>query len=140
MSDEDTAAEIGAAVDNDELVAWLQSQGMLEKTRLQRRGSEELGRLEETSDRGWPPEIQKSWPWFIMGASTAWLMQVQTTSQEVGLPESATFPQMQDHYREVSARINDQWRDFGQHAYFHHLSAIYGYQPVKIRSSELRTF
>ncbi len=140
MSDEHTAADIGGAIESDQLVAWLKQQGMLEKTSLRRRGADELGRIEETSDQAWPPEIQKSWPWFIMGASTAWLMQVQTVSQEVGLQESATFRQMHDHYRDVSTTINAQWRDFGQHAYFHHLSAIYGYKPVKIRSSELRTF
>jgi hypothetical protein len=140
MADENTAAEIGSAVEADELVLWLQQRGMLEKTRLGQRGAEELGRLEETSDRGWPLEIQKSWPWFAMGASTTWLMQVQEISARQGLPANATYAELHDHYRRVSSEMNAQWRDFGQHAYFHHLSAIYGYQPVKIRSSELRTF
>lgn len=140
MTDEETAADIGSAIEHNEMIAWLQRQGMLEKTRLNRRGAEELARLEETSDKNWPLDIQKSWPWFIMGASTAWLMQVQEISQRQGLTDTATYPQLTDHYREVSDAMNVQWRDFGQHAYFHHLSALYGYQPVKIRSSELRTF
>jgi hypothetical protein len=140
LADESTAAEIGRAVDGDELVAWLKQRDMLEKTILKRRGAGELARLEETSDRGWPMEIQKSWPWFIMGTSAAWLMQVQEISQREGMPETATYSQLIEHYRRVSSEMNAQWRDFGQHAYFHHLSAIYGYQPVKIRSSELKTF
>jgi hypothetical protein len=139
-ADEATARQIGSSVEQDPLVAWLQQQGMLEKTSLEQRGSDELARLEQTSDPEWPLEIQQSWPWFIMGTSTAWLMQVQAISLETGLPESATYPQLRDHYRRVSATINAQWRDFGQHAYFHHINAIYGYQPVRIRSNDLRRF
>ena len=140
LADEKTADAIGGAIENDELVAWLKQQGMLEKTSLARRGPEELAKLEETSDPTWPLEIQRSWPWFIMGVSTAWLMQVQEISQRQGLPETATYPELHDHYRGVSTTLNAQWRDFGQHAYLHHLNAVYGYQPIKIRSSELKTF
>ena len=140
LTDDNTAAEIGRSIDGDDLLAWLKQRKMLEKTSLKRRGAEELARLEETSDRNWPMDIQRSWPWFIMGASASWLTQVQQISQRGGLPDSATYSQLHEHYRKVNSEMNAQWRDFGQHAYFHHLSALYGYQPVKIRSSELKTF
>ena len=140
LADEKTADAIGGAIENDELIAWLKQEGMLEKTSLARRGPEELAKLEETSDPAWPLEIQRSWPWFIMGVSTAWLMQVQEISQRQGLPETATYPELHDHYRRVSTTVDAQWRDFGQHAYLHHLNAVFGYQPIKIRSSELKTF
>ena len=45
-----------------------------------------------------------------------------------------------EHYADVASVMNAQWRDNAQHAYFHHLSAIYGYQPVKLRSAELKQF
>ena len=140
LADEKTATNIGDAIGSDELVAWLKQNGMLENTSLGRRGPEELAKLEETSDPVWPIEMQRSWPWFIMGVSTAWLMQVQDISQRQGLPETATYTELHDHYRRVSATMDAQWRDFGQHAYLHHLNAVYGYQPIKIRSSELKTF
>ena len=113
---------------------------MLERTSLDARAPEELGRLEGTSDRGWPVEIQRSWPWFIMGASQSWLMQLQQISREKGLAESMAYPELVEHYREVAAGMNAQWSDFAQHAYFHHLSALYGYQPVKMHSTELKHF
>ena len=107
---------------------------------MDQRGASELAELEETSDKEWPEEIQRSWPWFIMGASQAWLMQVQQISRENGLADSMRYPELLEHYRNVALSMNAQWRDFAQHAYFHHLSALYGYQPVKIHSSELKHF
>ena len=118
----------------------LEHEQQLPLWRFHRRGLEDLATIEETSDREWPQAIQRSWPWFIMGASQSWLMQVQQISEEEGLSESMEYAILLEHYRDVALSMNNQWRDFGQHAYFHHLSALYGYQPVKVRTTELRQF
>jgi len=137
---QETAERIGREVNENALTIWLQEESMLERTSLDPRGHDELGRLEGTSDRGWPEPVQRSWPWFIMGASQSWLMQVQQISRDKGLAESMEYQELLQHYREVAVSMNAQWRDFGEHAYFHHLSALYGYQPVKVHSTELRRF
>jgi hypothetical protein len=136
----ETAERIGREVNKNGLTVWLQEESMLEQTKLDPRGPDELGQLEGTSDQGWPVEIQRSWPWFIMGASQAWLMQVQQISLEKDLAESMGYGELVEHYRKVAVSMNAQWRDYARHAYFHHLSALYGYQPVKIESTELQHF
>ena len=113
---------------------------MIEKTAINKRSPEELGKLEETSDKNWPPEIQRSWPYFIMGASQTWLMLVQEISREQALAGNVDYHQLLEHYRIVDSKLNVQWRDYGQHAYLHHLNAVFGYQPVRIRSSEFKSF
>ena len=104
------------------------------------RSPEELGRLELTSDSDWPIEIQRSWPYYIMGASQTWLMLVQELSAENVLAGTVDYNELLLHYEEVNQRMNTLWRENGQHAYFHHLSALFGYQPLVIRTSELQTF
>jgi hypothetical protein len=140
FSDRDTASAIHEQVASDPLTGWLTDQGLIERVRFDQRSPEELGRLELTSDENWPLEIQQSWPYFIMGASQAWLMQVQALSAAQGLDGSLDYPSLLDHYREVDTRLNTQWRENGQHAYLHHLNAIYGYQPLFIELNGLETF
>lgn len=140
FTDETSATQINDTVNANPLTQWLIEQKMIEKTRFQKRSKEELGHLENTSDPNWPMEIQRSWPYFIMGASQTWLMLVQELSSEEPLSGTVDYPALLAHYRVVDAKLNAQWQDYAQHVYLHHLSAIFGYQPIKIRSSELKTF
>ena len=139
-ADKATATRIDKAIDSDPLTQWLLNNKLMDKVRFAQRSPAELGRLELTSDQEWPLDIQRSWPYFIMGASQAWLMLVQELSQEDAPESEVDYPALLKHYQQVDARLNAQWQSYGQHAYLHHLSAIFGYQPLQIRSSELRTF
>lgn len=139
-SDKATAAQISREIETNPLTQWLIANKLLEKTLFDQRSPEELGRLELTSDPQWPLEMQRSWPYFIMGASQAWLMLVQELSAENGLQGEVDYPALLLHYQAVNARLNAQWREYGQHAYLHHLSAIFGYQPLVITTNELQTF
>jgi hypothetical protein len=38
-----------------------------------------------------------------------------------------------DRYRQAESKVSALWRNEGQHAFLHHLSAIFGYEPVLIR-------
>jgi hypothetical protein len=139
-SDAATAEQINEEVVKDHLTHWLTDRQLIEDTRFGQRSPEDLGRLELTSDPNWPIEMQRSWPYFIMGASQTWLMLVQELSAENALEGDVDYLALLQHYREVDARLNAQWRDYGQHAYLHHLSAIFGYQPIMIRSNAPQTF
>jgi len=140
FTDETTAKTMRKTTNTSPLTQWLIAQKMIENVHFRKRSLAELGELEHTSDPSWPDEIQRSWPYFIMGASQSWLLLVQSFSDEKPLAGSVDYPALLAHYREVNAKINEQWRDYGQHAYLHHLNAIFGYQPVRIRSSDLKTF
>lgn len=139
-SDRLTAAQISEQVESAPLSRWLIENEMIEEIRFVQRSPEELGRLELTSDPAWPIEIQRSWPYFIMGASQTWLMLVQELSAKNALAGTVDYNKLLLHYEEVNQRMNTLWRENGQHAYFHHLSALFGYQPLVIRTSELQTF
>ena len=140
FSDKATAARIEEEVASAELTHWLLDSKLIDKVRFAQRSPEELGRLELTSDPEWPIDIQRSWPYFAMGASQTWLMLVQELSQQDALEGDVDYVTLMQHYREVDTRLNAQWQQYGQHAYLHHLSAIFGYQPLQIRSSTLRVF
>lgn len=139
-SDKTTAAQLSQEIDSAPLTQWLLDRDLIEKVRFNQRSPGQLSRLELTSDSDWPPEIQRSWPYFIMGASQAWLMLVQELSAENELPGEVDYQSLLLHYQEVDAQLNAQWREHGQHAYLHHLNAIFGYQPLLIRSNQLKTF
>lgn len=140
FSDKATATHINEQILSDPLTQWLLDSKAIDKVRFAQRSPEDLGRLELTSDPEWPIEIQRSWPYFIMGASQAWLMLVQELSQADALEGEVDYATMLQHYQTVDSRLNDQWRRYGQHAYLHHLSATFGYQPLQIRSTQLKNF
>ena len=139
-ANEATANAVAASMDAKPLTQWLHNQEMIEATRFSRRTGEELARLEDTSDGEWPMEMQRSWPYFIMGVSQTWLALVQELSTNDPLPDEVDYNAFVAHYQAVDNQLTTQWRDFGQHAYLHHLSAVFGYQPLKLRSTELRSF
>ena len=139
-TDDATAQALAADIETHPLTDWLLERGMIEQTRFDRRTTEKLAQLEDTSDRAWPREIQRSWPYFIMGASQSWLLMVQELSADEELAGAVSYDDLLAHYIAVHEQLNAQWREFGQHAYLHHLSAIFGYQPIRVRSSELHSF
>ena len=139
-ADDNTAQAMAVAIDSNPLTGWLLKQDLIEATRFDRRSPEELAALEDTSDREGPIEIQRSWPYFIMGVSQTWLLMVQELGAREPLSDTVSYEQMLNHYEDVNAALTAQWRDYGQHAYLHHLSAVFGYQPLKLRSTELKQF
>ncbi|MFC1681422.1 hypothetical protein ACFL1S_06535 [Pseudomonadota bacterium] len=85
-----------------------------------------------TSDPNWPESIQNSWPYFIMGVSLMWL---DLLEQLVDPDEIASQPDISlrlDYYREVSEELTTLWKRVGRHALFHHINAIYGYEPLEL--------
>jgi len=140
FSDETTASRIFQEIESNPLTGWLTEQGLIEKVSFDRRSDAELGRLGLASDPDWPVEMQRSWPYFIMGASQAWLMLVNELSVENPIAGTVEYPALLEHYREVDTKLNAQWREEGQHAYLHHLNAIFGYQPLLIQTQGLQTF
>ncbi len=140
FTDEETAAALHEQVSGHPLTEWLLDRGMIEQVRFNLQTEEEMGRLEQSSDPNWPMEIQRSWPYFIMGASQSWLVLIRELSGQLPLEDTVTYDGLLDHYREVDVKLTAQWREYGQHAYLHHLSAVFGYEPIRIRESELKRF
>ncbi len=95
-----------------------------------RRASEPAQRLEATSDPNWDLRIQKTWPYFIMGVSAHWLALIREIKSS--LPNSEANGDMYSVYQQIEDELIKLWQQQGQHAYFHHLSAVFGYEPLII--------
>ncbi len=88
--------------------------------------------IEDTSDPNWSPDLQKAWPYFVMGASETWLRLIELHVQPV--PGSARCKSLQDLqalYAAANDSIDRLWQKEGSHAFLHHLNAIFGYVPVQ---------
>jgi len=99
------------------------------------KGSEKVS---ATSDPHWTPIMQQTWPHFLMGVSRMWLEQVILFSKQIDLApslenEGGAWDEEKDfseHYKKVQFELSQLWREEGNHAYLHHLNAIYAYQPL----------
>lgn len=90
--------------------------------------------IQDTSDPSWSPEIQNNWPSYIMGVSSLWLGLIIEDSQ-ANHQYVENSEERLEQYKLTNMRISEKWRTEGQHAFLHHLSAIYGYQPMRIRKN-----
>lgn len=123
------AREIENWVTDHAVTRRLLDEGLLEKVYLTR--PERPSSVSATSDPGWPEPVQATWPMFIMGVSQTWLGLVEvhagsTTGLENDLHEAMA------RYERVNEEVDELWYEYAQHAFFHHLSGVFGYQPVAI--------
>lgn len=129
-----TATRIVEAISADPLVAGLQREGLLLAFSVDPADAANAMDPGATSDPAWPDAIQREWPAFIQGASHMWLGLVHA--------EAARYEELELHarYRAVEAALEELWFKEANHAFFHHLSAIFGYKPVRILRRDIMTF
>jgi hypothetical protein len=116
------------------LLAALAEEGHLSDWFFDRLETIEATQIAATSDRRWPAALQREWPHFIMGSSHLWLGLVQD--------EAGKRPHMELHarYRAVEEALHALWYGQANHAFFHHISALFGYQPVDVGRHGSLTF
>jgi hypothetical protein len=88
--------------------------------------------ISDTSDDNWSIITQKAWPYYIMGASQTWLTMIDDIIKDNPPSPEATesIENLIAYYGEVNKVVNTLWRDEAQHAFLHHLNAIFGYEPL----------
>ncbi len=128
------AGELIEDIERTPLLRTLADEGYLAGFRVDRPPEGLATDPAATSDRVWPLAVQREWPKFIMGASRMWLGLVQA--------EAAKHPELDLHprYQRVEQALDELWFNQGNHAFFHHLSALFGYKPVRILRRETITF
>lgn len=131
----DTARQIFAELEADSTVRALREDGRLERLEPDDPERVTRPRIEDSSDAAWPPELQRAWPSFIMGASQTWLDLMQAL--EAQDPPTGDLDQ---YYLRLNDRLTDMWQEWGGHAYLHHLSAVFGYEKVWVMRRELLGF
>lgn len=126
------ARAIASEAESHAMTRKLLAAGLLRQVELTRPEAAGVG---ATSDPRWPERLQAAWPMFIMGASQTWLALVESESRKRRSPvaRDGDLEAQLEHYRSVSRDVNELWSEYAQHAFFHHLSGIFGYEPVRIR-------
>ncbi len=126
-----TAYRVFIMLRSNELLSEIKSAGLMIKDQYDNTGRITKPRIEDTSDASWPPSIQKNWPYFIMGASQMWLNLISETIADMSSPDRPlSLQENEDQYRNANAAISKLWQNKGQHAFLHHLSALFGYQEI----------
>lgn len=127
----DTAKAIYASLPKNELVIQLQQKNIIEQIILDNPENNPRTSIRDTSDKSWSEEIQATWPVYIMGVSNMWL---QLIEQEIdGTADSTDINVLVDKYRLANQNVTRLWQTEAQHAFLHHLNAIFGYEPLVIK-------
>lgn len=122
------------AVDANPLQRALVADGFLSDWFVEPLGGRRGDDPAATSDPNWTPLLQREWPHFIMGVSRLWLGLVrQHADGHLGLD-------LHPRYVEVEAELNELWFAQANHALLHHLSALFGYQPLRTHRHGIMTF
>ena len=128
------AEHVIGQIEENPLLADLRLDGHLAELRVDAAAPDSATDPAATSDTSWTPEIQREWPKFIMGASRMWLGLVR--SEAVKHAELELY----ERYLAAEAALDAQWLNQGNHAFFHHLSALFGYKPVRVIRRDIMTF
>ncbi|MGD9134537.1 MAG: hypothetical protein PVF78_12855 [Desulfobacterales bacterium] len=127
----ETAYQIFNMLRSNEMLSEMKSAGMIIDDRYDNTDRISRPHIEDTSDASWPPAIQKNWPYFIMGASRMWLNLISDTI--AGMPNlnrPLSIEENEQQYKKANAAISELWQKKGQHAFLHHLSALFGYRAI----------
>ena len=109
------------------LLRQLREQGYLRDWFVEASSASEATVVASTSDHRWPPQLQQTWPHFIMGASRMWLGLLRDAA------DRRADETMHPRYRAVETDLETLWYREANHALFHHLSALFGYRPLRVR-------
>lgn len=140
-SSPEAARRVFAALQADATLGKLKERGVLVRDSYDDTSTISRPNLDDTSDRHWPPAIQKSWPYYIQGVSEMWLnLIVQMAGESSSEKGSAGLDDLLRSYEQLNAAIGRLWREEGQHAFLHHLNAIFGYESLMIREKRLMGF
>lgn len=128
-----TAGDVFQTIEQDPLLDTLLDMGVVLEVRLDDPARPRKPDIAGTSDPSWAPSVQKSWPYFIMGVSVMFLDLLEQEIDATRLDRMTSTAERLDYYQTVNAQLTQLWKKQGRHAYFHHISGIFGYEPIDMR-------
>jgi hypothetical protein len=131
-SDPITAGEVFRRIGQSKLLSEALAANIVEKIIADDPAQPARPGVEAMSDPHWSPMLQRSWPSFIMGVSSLWLdLIAEAVSEDPG--NDLEIHALLERYRKADERVTSVWHKEGQHAFLHHLNAIFGYEPLIIQ-------
>lgn len=85
--------------------------------------------IEKTSDTNWSVDLQKSWPYFACGTSQMIMKLMDNNFQW----KTNHISEVENYYTVRSDGLEDTFTSIGSHAFIHHISALFGYAPIKLK-------
>ena len=126
-----TAQKIFNSIRIDPLVNNLKLAGVLDQDVYDDPTQISQPNIEDAGDKSWPRSIQKSWPYYIMGASQMWLnLIVEVAAENLTDDPPASITEIEQFYQKVDGIITQLWQNEGRHAFMHHLNALFEYEPL----------
>ena len=135
-TDKDTAQSIYKQVGHNEITKKMLEMNILQKILTDDPDRNTLTAINATSDKNWPLELQNAWPAYIMGVSSTWLQLINQAIKDNKPGNDINY--LLGEYKQADAAISGIWYEQGQHAFLHHLNAIFGYEPILINKEPLR--
>lgn len=128
-SEPEVASIIFSEINDSSVLKSAISENLVEKVITDDPSNPQFTGIEDTSDGNWSPDLQKNWPSFIMGVSSMWLGLIDDAFQG-SIEDPVNASHLLEKYREAEEKITKIWNEEGQHAFLHHLNAIFGYEPL----------
>ncbi len=138
-----TASRVFESLDSDPLTTDLIKEGLLEKIVFDDLDANPVPRpgIEDTSDKNWPLSVQKSWPYYIMGASRMWVDLIDQIAMATGEGRAPfALDDLVEFYGQIEQEVLGIWQEKGNHAFLHHLNAIFGYKPLAVYEKRMMQF
>lgn len=130
-TDPQTAREFYASLEASLVLKELREQGLVTQIIRDDPNAPVRPGIADTSDSSWSPTLQRHWPAYIMGVSLMWLGLVDDAVGALP-PEQRANSDRLAVYHAAEKRVLALWFKEGQHAFFHHLSAVFGYRELLI--------
>lgn len=125
----------------DGLVQQGLRENILDKVECENFPADKAQLVEGSSDSRWSPAVQRAWPHYIMGVSEMWLRLIDGhLPPSAEIRQTGTLEQMTSRYETANRALTETWQHEGEHALLHHLSGIFGYEPLQITEKKLHRF
>ena len=129
----DNAAKIFKQINSNPLLTQLMNEQIIERLNFDNPDKPKRSGIKDSSDKNWSLEIQKSWPYYIMGVSIMWLDLLNQEANIAGLNSSQSIKIQQFAYQQINNKITQHWKSQAKHAFFHHISGVFGYEAIDVR-------
>lgn len=128
-SDKNTAATIFKELKNSDLTRELLTHGTIASFSAENLDTNDRSSIYSASDNHWSDTLQVAWPYFIMGVSATWLELINQQTRQSN--KEHDLDRLLVKYQDVNNKINRIWYEEGNHAFIHHLNALFGYEPLE---------
>jgi hypothetical protein len=131
-ADRPSAEQVFAAIDQSPALARLLKHGLIGSYDNDLAAENQNSAPGATSDPNWSKPLREVWPAYIMGASVTWLGLINQHIDATGAVDR-DFSELVADYEKVDAALGEMWHKEGQHAFLHHLNALFGYEPMRLQ-------